>query len=301
MSSKKLAFKLLSINFFCCAQAVKREKKTRERAERKSLGIGCEKCWVSKMEMTWRPRRYQASSQAVRDDKANKRRKSGECRRTKLTFFIDEGHQTRQGFASARCSPLFFLVLQSDAGLTNRLFAFLCNWYQFTRQRERRGKWRRQERYPLISRYPCLFGDLWVESCLLLIMEKEDLQALEKYWFASQYFIEECLWRKFSSEVRSNDEKFINWDWLRAKIFVNTEGVSTSKASLKFFPPRSISINLIDWVEIERSTKCFKARWNVTFTTHCLKAFATYIFHQTNHSDSTSNSFGGRKAQKLSS
>lgn len=301
MSSKKLAFKLLSINFFCCAQAVKREKKTRERAERKSLGIGCEKCWVSKMEMTWRPRRYQASSQAVRDDKANKRRKSGECRRTKLTFFIDEGHQTRQGFASARCSPLFFLVLQSDAGLTNRLFAFLCNWYQFTRQRERRGKWRRQERYPLISRYPCLFGDLWVESCLLLIMEKEDLQALEKYWFALQYFIEECLWRKFSSEVRSNDEKFINWDWLRAKIFANTERVSTSKASLKFSLQEASPLILLieSKLSVPRNALKLDGTWRLQLIVfkHLQHKFSIKQTTLTRHRIRS----GWRKAKKLSS
>lgn len=48
MSSKKLAFKLLSINFFCCAQAVKREKR-REREPKGKVwelavkSVGCQR------------------------------------------------------------------------------------------------------------------------------------------------------------------------------------------------------------------------------------------------------------------
>lgn len=41
----------------------------------------------------------------------------------KLTFYIDEGHRQDMVFASA----VSFFQKQSDAGLSNQLFAFLCN------------------------------------------------------------------------------------------------------------------------------------------------------------------------------
>lgn len=117
---KKLAFKLLTINL--CSQA----KGAQELFGcEKSVGVE-RRAWGVEIVVAW----------MVNDDKATTaeslHRRSGKCLDWKLTFYIDEGHEMRQDklFVS-----VFFLYRQSDARLSNRIVCFLCNWYQFTREK----------------------------------------------------------------------------------------------------------------------------------------------------------------------
>lgn len=76
-----------------------------------------------------------------------------------------------------------FHYRQSDAGLSNQIVCFHCNWYQFAREKKRMTK-----RAASINRSaPCRSPLIYDLRCCLLLIKKKGLKRIWK-WF-SHWFI----------------------------------------------------------------------------------------------------------------